>query len=154
MLKEREERLSKTEYDKIGDMLLELMGDCPYIPKDSKGQKIKIKYNSKDVGKCVCIFTTGGNIKSKNVLGGFTAELTMQIAYKSSPQGNGAMIDAQNVLEKITGWLRDFENFPRLTGGRKITDITTGASFPTIDDVEGDNATVYASNVVMEYEVD
>lgn len=149
MLEKNKERLSKTEYDKIGDMLLELMGDCPYIPKDAK-----IKYNSKDVGKCVCIFTTGGNIKSKNVLGGFTAELTMQIAYKSSPQGNGAMIDAQDVLEKITGWLRDFENFPRLTGGRKIIDIATGASFPTIDDVEGDNATVYASNVVMEYEVD
>ncbi|MDE5966526.1 MAG: hypothetical protein K2G89_06810, partial [Lachnospiraceae bacterium] len=99
MLEENKERLSRAEYDKIGDMLLELMNDCPYVPKDSKGQKIKIKYNAKDVGTCVCIFTTGGNIKSKNVLGGFTAELTMQIAYKSSPQGNGAMIDAQNVLE-------------------------------------------------------
>ena len=154
MLEENKERLSRAEYDKIGDMLLELMNDCPYVPKDSKGQKIKIKYNAKDVGTCVCIFTTGGNIKSKNVLGGFTAELTMQIAYKSAPQGNGAMIDAQNVLEKITGWLEDFENLPKLTNNRTITKITAGASFPTIDDVEGDNATVYASNVVMEYEVD
>ncbi|MDE5967045.1 MAG: hypothetical protein K2G89_09470, partial [Lachnospiraceae bacterium] len=63
-------------------------------------------------------------------------------------------IDAQNVLEKITGWLEDFENLPKLTENRTITKITAGASFPTIDDVEGDNATVYASNVVMEYEVD
>ena len=149
MLEENKERLSKTEYDKIGDMLLELMGDCPYIPKDAK-----IKYNSKDVGKCVCIFTTGGNIKSKNVLGGFTAELTMQIAYKSSPQGNGAMIDAQDVLEKITGWLEDFKNMPRLTNDRTVTKITAGASFPAVEDVEGDNSTVYVSNVVMEYEVD
>lgn len=149
MLEENKERLSKTEYDKIGDMLLELMGDCPYIPKDAK-----IKYNSKDVGKCVCIFTTGGSIKSKNVLGGFTAELTMQIAYKSSPKGNGAMIDAQDVLEKITGWLEDFDNLPKLTNNRTITKITAGASFPAVEDVEGDNATVYASNVVMEYEVD
>lgn len=149
MLEENKERLSKTEYDKIGDMLLELMGDCPYIPKDAK-----IKYNSKDVGKCVCIFTTGGNIKSKNVLGGFTAELTMQIAYKSSPQGNGAMIDAQDVLEKITGWLEDIENLPRLTNNRTIIKITAGASFPAVEDVEGDNSTVYVSNVVMEYEVD
>lgn len=151
MLEKSKERLSKTEYDKIGDALLELMDDCPYIPKDSKGQRIKIKYNAKDVGTCVCIFNTGGNIKSRDVLGGFTAELTMQIAYKSFPTGNGAMIDAQNVLETITSWLEDIQNLPKLTNNRIITKITAGASLPVVDEVEGDKATVFVADVVMEY---
>ena len=51
------ERLSKTEYDKVGEMLLELIAECPYIPAGAN-----IKYNSKDVGKCVYIITAGGGI--------------------------------------------------------------------------------------------
>ena len=61
MSEEIKERLSKTEYDKVGEMLLELIAECPYIPKDAK-----IKYNSKDVGKCVYIITTGGGLKNKD----------------------------------------------------------------------------------------
>lgn len=146
MSEEIKERLSKTEYDRIGDMLLELFGDCPYIPKDAK-----IKYNSKDVGKCVYIITAGGNIKSRNVLGGFTAELTIQVAYQSFPQGNGQMINAQAVVDNITGWLEDIQNLPKLTGNRTITKITAGGSFPGVEEVEGDKATVFAANVTMEY---
>lgn len=149
MSEEIKERLSKTEYDRIGDMLLELFGDCPYIPKDAK-----IKYNSKDVGKCVYIITAGGNIKSRNVLGGFTAELTIQVAYQSFPQGNGQMINAQAVVDNITRWLEDIQNLPKLTENRTITKITAGGSFPDVEEVEGDKATVFAANVVMEYEVE
>ncbi len=148
MSEEIKERLSKTEYDKVGEMLLELVAECPYIPKDAK-----VKYNSKDVGKCVYIITAGGSIKKRNVLGGFTAELTIQIAYQSFPQGNGQMINAQAVVDNITGWLEDIQNLPRLTGSRTITKITAGGSFPDVEEVEGDKSTVFASNVVMEYEV-
>lgn len=146
MSEEIKERLSKTEYDKVGEMLLELIAECPYIPND-----VKVKYNSKDVGKCVYIITAGGNIKSRNVLGGFTAELTIQIAYQSFPQGNGQMINAQAVVDNITGWLEDVENLPSLTENRKVTKITASGSFPDVEEVEGDKSTVYASNIIMEY---
>ncbi len=83
-------RHSSNSTTQIFQMLLELIAECPFIPKDA----VKVKYNSKDVGKCVYIITAGGSIK-RNVLGGFTAELTIQIAYQSFPQGNGQMINAQ-----------------------------------------------------------
>lgn len=146
MTEEIKERLSKTEYDKVGEMLLELIAECPYIPKDAK-----IKYNSKDVGKCVYIITAGGSIKKRNILGGFTAEINIQVAYQSFPQGNGQMINAQAVVDNIVSWLEDVDNLPALTDNRKVTKITASDSFPSVEEVEGDKATVFASNVVMEY---
>lgn len=146
MPEEIKERLSKTEYDKVGEMLLELIAECPFIPKDAK-----VKYNSKDVGKCVYIITAGGGIKKWDIIGGFTADLNIQLAYQSFPTGNGQMINAQSVLDNIAGWLEDVENLPKLTGNRKITKFTASDSFSTVEEVEGDKATVYVSNVVMEY---
>lgn len=146
MKEEIKERLSKTEYDKVGEMLLELISGCPFIPPDTK-----VKYNAIDVGKCVSIITAGGNIKKKNVLGGFTAELAIQIAYQSFPTGNGQMVNAQAVVDNISGWLEDIKNLPRLTGNRTITKITAGGSFPDVKDVQGDKSVVYITNVTMEY---
>lgn len=146
MSEEIKERLSKTEYDKVGEMLLELIAECPFIPKDAK-----VKYNSKDVGKCVYIITTGGGLKKKYISGSFTAEIGLQIAYQSFPQGNGQMINAQALVDNIANWLEDVENLPKLTGNRTITKITANNSFPNVEEVEGDKATVFAVNVVMEY---
>ncbi len=64
MPEEIKERLSKTEYDKVGEMLLELIAECPYIPVGAN-----IKYNSKDVGKCVYIITAGEISKAEMCLG-------------------------------------------------------------------------------------
>lgn len=149
MPEEIKERLSKTEYDKVGEMLLELIAECPYIPKDAK-----IKYNSLEVGKCVSISTAGGNIKKRNVLGGFTAELVIRIMYQSFPKTNAQMINAQAVVDDIAGWLEDIQNLPSMTGNRTITKITTGGSFSDVIEVEGDKSTVYAADAVMEYEVE
>ena len=146
MAEEIKERLSKTEYDKVGEMLLELIAECPYIPAGAT-----IKYNSKDVGKCVYIITAGGGIKKWDIAGGFTADLNIQLAYQSFPTGNGQMINAQSVLDNIAGWLEDVENLPKLKGKRKITKFTASDSFSAVEEVEGDKATVYVSNVVMEY---
>ena len=149
MPEEIKERLSKTEYDKVGEMLLELIAECPYIPKDAK-----IKYNALEVGKCVSISTVGGNIKKRNVLGGFTAELVMRIMYQSFPKTNAQMINAQAVVDDIAGWLEDIQNLPSMTGNRTITKITTGGSFSDVIEVEGDKSTVYAADAAMEYEVE
>ena len=89
--------------------------------------------------------------KKWDIAGGFTADLNIQLAYQSFPTGNGQMINAQFVLDNIAGWLEDVENLPKLTGNRKITKFTTSDSFSAVEEVEGDKATVYVSNVVMEY---
>lgn len=149
MPEEIKERLSKTEYDKVGEMLLELIAECPFIPKDAK-----IKYNALEVGKCVSISTIGGNIKKRNVLGGFTAELVIRIMYQSFPKTNAQMINAQAVVDDIAGWLEDIQNLPSMTGNRTITKITTSGSFSDVIEVEGDKSTVYAADAVMEYEVE
>ena len=148
MAEEIKERLSKTEYDKVGEMLLELIAECPFIPKDAK-----IKYNALEVGKCVSISNAGGNIKKRNVLGGFTAELVIRIMYQSFPKTNAQMINAQAVVDDIAGWLEDIQNLPSMTGNRTITKITTSGSFSDVIEVEGDKSTVYAADAVMEYEV-
>lgn len=149
MPEEIREDLYEAECDKVGEMLLELIAACPYIPEDAK-----VRYNSKDVGKCIYVMTTGGNVRSRNVLGGSTVELTIKIAYQSFPQDNGQVISAQAVVDSITGWLEDVRNVPRLTGNRTITRITAGGSFPEVEEVEGVKTTVFAANVVMECEVD
>lgn len=140
------ERLSKTEYDKVGEMLLELIAECPFIPKDAK-----VKYNSLEVGKCVSISTAGGSIKKKNVLGGFTAELTVQVLYQSFPTTNSQMINSQSVVDNITSWMEDVENLPYLSKNRKVTKITASPSFSDVIEVGGDKSTVYVSNLTLEY---
>lgn len=153
MNEEVKEKLSRTEYDKVGEMLLELISGCPYIPADLKGKAGGIQYQSRGADKCIAVITLpGGNIKRKNIWGEFTAELPVQIAYKSFPDNNKQRIDAQNVVDQIVEWLNDVGNLPRLSGGRKITQIISSPSFSSIDDVEGDKSTVFAANVVMEYE--
>lgn len=148
MLEENKERLSKTEYDKIGDMLLELMGDCPYIPKDAK-----IKYNALEVGKCVAIIAVGDGTKKPDVTGGYSAKLTLRIWYQSFASTNGEMIDAQAVVENIVNWLDGIKKFPKLANDWMITKITAGVGLPEIVEAK-DKTIVYGSNVVMEYEVE
>lgn len=149
MSEETKEYLSKTEYEEAGEMLLELIAECPYTPKDAK-----IKYQSKDVGKCIYLFTTAGEVKKRNVLGGFTAELKAQVAYQNFPQGNEQMLDAQLTVDKITGWMEECKTLPGLTDNRIITKITASESFPAVEEVGGDKTTVFTADVVMEYEAE
>ncbi|MCM1219815.1 MAG: hypothetical protein NC548_35540 [Lachnospiraceae bacterium] len=155
MSEEIKERLSKTEYDKVGEMLLELINDCPHIPKDLQGKAGGIQYQSMGADKCIGILTLpGAKYIHKNVLGGFTAQLSFQIAYKSNPTNNRGRIDAQAVVDNIMDWLEDVTHLPSLSGGRTITKITASSSFATVSEVEGDSSTIFVADAVMEYEVD
>ena len=59
---EEKERLSKTEYDKVGEMLLELIAECPHVPQSVKnvpqGQGILIDSTGSGIG--LFILTDGG----------------------------------------------------------------------------------------------
>lgn len=155
MPEEIKERLSKTEYDKVGEMLLELIAECPYVPKDLKDKAGGIQYQSMGTEKCIGILTLpGAKYVKKNVLGGFTARVNFQIAYKGSPTSNKQRIDAQAVVDNIMDWLEDIQNLPRLSGGRVITKITASSSFATVDEVSNDKSTVFVADATMEYEVE
>ena len=150
MSEEIKERLSKTEYDKVGDMLLELIAECPYIPADIL-EKDRILYDYADTEKGIFILTDGGRIKKRNVLGGFTAALGIQIAYQSFPKTNLQRINAQHTVDQIAGWLGDIKNLPKLTDNRVITKFDMSGSFPTKDDAGTDGSVVFAVNAEMEY---
>lgn len=146
MLEEIKERLSDAEYDKVGDMLLELLAQCPYVPKDAS-----IKINSEDAKPCVSVWTTGGNYAKKYISGSFEAELWLEIGYKSFPKGNGQMIDAQAIVDNIAKWLENITELPKLSDGRKITSFTANNSVPTVNDVESDTSTTFAVRAAMKY---
>lgn len=144
--------LSRNEYDKVGEMLLELINACPYTPPDLQGG---IKYQAMSTERCIGVITlTGAKYVSRNVLGGFTAQVNFQIAYKSFPTTNQQNINAQGVVDNIMSWLEDLKNLPKLSGGRTITKITASSSFASVDEANQDESTVYVANAVMEYESD
>lgn len=151
MPEEIKERLSKTEYDKVGEMLLELIAECPFIPADLKDDSYGILYDSTSDGKGIFILTDGGKVIKRNVLGGFTAAINMQIAYQSAIKTNPQRINAQETVNQITGWLGDLENLPKLTKGRTITKFEASGSYASRDDTTPDGYVVYASNISMEY---
>lgn len=155
MSEEVKEQLSKQEYDKVGEMLLELIKACPKVPEDLKNKEEGILYQSMSTGRCLGIITLpGAKYVSKNVLGGFTAQVNLQIAYKSSPKTNDQRIDAQNTVDQIMGWLEDVKGLPSLTGGRTVTKITASSSFASKDEVSNDKSVVFVAPAVMEYEVE
>lgn len=152
MSEEIKEELSKKEYKKVGDMLLELIAGCPHIPEDLKGKDDGILYQTRGTNKCISVLTVpGAKYVSHDIAGGFTAQVSFQIGYKSFPTTNEQRINAQAVVDSIMDWLEDVENLPKLSGGRIIKEITASNSFASIDDVGDDKSTVFAADAVMQY---
>ena len=148
MPEEIKERLSKTEYDKVGEMLLELIAECPYVPRDIL-EKGRILYQDRDIEKGIFILADDGGIKDRDILGGFTAVLNIQIAYQSFPTTNAQRINAQDTVDKIMRWLSDVENLPKLSTG-KIIDIESSGTFSAKDDAGADKSVVFVGNAKME----
>ncbi|MBD5554056.1 MAG: hypothetical protein HDQ95_01560 [Roseburia sp.] len=145
-----------TEYDKVGEMLLELIAECPHVPQSVKNvpQGMGILIDSTGTGLGIFILTDGGRVKKRNVIGGFEAVINMQIAYQSKADTNSKRINAQETANKITGWLGDLENLPKLTGNRTITKFEASGSYASRDSTTQDGYVAFAADVVMEYEVD
>ena len=152
MSEEVKERLSKEEYEKVGEMLLELIAACPHIPEDLKDRAGGIKYQSMSTETCIGILTLpGAKYVSFDISGGFTAQVNFQIAYKSFPTTNAQNINAQAVVDSIMDWLENVESLPKLSGGRTITKITASNSFASVDEVGDDKSTVFVADAVMQY---
>ena len=134
------------EYELIGQALLELISSCPHIPSG-----LKLLYNKTDTGRSIGLLTGSGNFTA-DVLGGFTATIKFQIAYKSFPVSSQQSIENQAVVDKIMKWLSNTKELPKLTDGRIITKIKVSNSFPVEEGTGKDKSVTYVGSAVMEYE--
>ena len=132
------------EVNTIGEALLNLIAGCPDKPD------VPLQYNSIKAEESIGIFTGKGTFKP-DVLGGFSAKINFQVAYKSFPNANGQSIKAQETVNKIMKYLTK-ANLPQLSGGRTILKVTVSDAVPFKEAVEKDNAITYVSDGVMEYE--
>ena len=150
MPEEIKERLSKTEYDKVGEMLLELIAECPYTPSDLKGKAGGILYDEIGESKGVFILTDGGRREKKYISGTIIAVLNMRISYQSAPKTNPQRINAQEIANNIVDWLCDLENLPELTKDRKIIRFDASPISAVRYDSTKDGYIAYTSSVIME----
>lgn len=149
MSEEKYERLSLSEYELIGRALFELLADCPELPEG-----VPLKYQVKEKGESVSLIIFDSRRTKQNVLGGFTAQVSFQIAYKSFPTTNGQRINAQAVVDRIMKWLEEVRNYPLLTEERTITKISVLNFVSDMDSADDDGNVVFAANAVMEYEAE
>lgn len=147
-MSENIELLNKTEYETIGQMLFELIQKCPYIPND-----VRVRYQGIDTDVSIGVFTLpGAKYVSRNVIGGFTAQVKFQVAYKSFPISDDQRIESQALVDKIMDWLEDYRKLPALSKSRTITKITASDSLPYKDKTGDDKSIIFAADAVMEYE--
>jgi hypothetical protein len=147
---EQVELLGKTEYANIGELLLHLVAQCPLIDED-----IPVKYQSMDSDSCVGIFTyPGAKYLKKNVMGGYTAQIKFQIAYKGYGTSNQNNIDNQALVDSIMDWLENVKELPALPGGIVITKVEALNSAAAAETTGDDNSIVFAADATMEYEAE
>lgn len=142
-------RLSTDEYELIGAALFSLLSECDVLPEG-----VPLKYQLKEKGTSLVLITFDSKQKNSNVQGGFTGEVSFQVAYKSFPSTNQQRINAQTDLERVMRWFTSLKDYPLLTGTRTITKITVSSSEPYTDSSDTDGNVVFAANAVMEYEAD
>lgn len=149
MMDEQIERLGANEYEIIEKALWELVKQYPRAETDPD---VIAQYDSLDASTSLAVFTLpGGMYKKRNVRGGFSAEISFRVAYKSNPKTSPQRINAQAFVGRIMRWLENTRDLPLLTGGRTITKITASNAVPYKDETGQDKSTVYAADAVMEY---
>lgn len=145
------EPLSATEYDIIEKALWELVKQ---YPKEQIDPDVTAQYDELDAGVSLGVFTLPGGRKKPDVTGGFTAEISFRVAYKSNPKTSPQRINAQAFVDRIMRWLENTKDLPLLTDRRRITKITASNVLSYKDETGQDKSTVYAADAVMEYEAD
>lgn len=150
-MSEKVETLEKKEYNTVGEMLVNLVRECPVI----KESETTVRYQFAETGKCISIYTLpGAKYLKKNVMGGFTAQVKFQIAYKGFKTTSPQIIAAQDFVDSIMDWLEDSDNLPALSDNRTITNITSTNSVAYTDETGSDGSIVFAADATMEYEAE
>ena len=150
---EEKEHLNSEEYEKVGEMLLSLVAECPHRPKSifdvpsGNGLLLDDTYD----GLGIFVLTDGGRLKKKNVLGGYEAVINIRIVYQSKADSNPKRGNAQEIVNDITDWLGKIKNFPKLKNGMVITKFETVGVRAARYDATKDGYIAYGSEFVMEY---
>lgn len=143
------EQLSTAEYEVIGKALWELVKQYPRQPCDPD---VIAQYDFMDAENPLAVFVLRGAYKNRDITGGFTAEVSFRVAYRSLPETSGQRIDAQAFVERILAWLEKVNDLPRIAGGRKVTEITASGAIPCLmEEKEPCEGVVYAADAVMQY---
>lgn len=145
---ERIEPLSATEYNIIEEALWKLVRQ---YPRQLGDPDVKVEYDALGKNTSLSVVVYGGRYKGRNVIGGFTAEVTFRVEYKSFPTSSDLRIKSQAFVGRIMRWLENTRDLPLLTDGRAITKITASGAVPYKDETGTDKSTVYAADAVMEY---
>ncbi len=151
MSEEKYERLSTTECSTVEEALWNLVKQYPLELSDPN---VVAQYDALGAKESLAVFVLGGRYKSRNVQGGFTAEVNFRVAYKSEPTSSKFRLESQAFVGRIMKWLENTKDLPALTDGRTITNITASVAIPYKDETGTDKSTVYAADAVMEYEVE
>lgn len=145
------EYLSAVEFDIMGKALWELVKQYPRQPCDPD---VIAQYDFLDADHPLAVFVLGGTYKSRDIAGGFTAEIRFRVAYRSLPETSGQHIDAQAFVGRILSWLEGAKDLPRVAGGRKVTEITASDTIPyrrKKEENETYEGVIYVADAVMQY---
>lgn len=140
------EPLSETEYDIIEKALWELVKQ---YPREQIDPDVEVRYGELDAGTSIAVAANGGKYTGHDIVGGFTAEVSFSVIYKSSPKNSPQRINSQSFVGRIMRWLENTKDLPLLTDGRVITKITASGTYD--GGTMQDKSTVYAADAVMEY---
>lgn len=145
------EHLSETEYEAIGKALWELVKQYPRQPCDPD---VIAQYDFLDAEHPLAVFVLGGTYKSRDITGGFTAEIRFRVAYGSLPDTSEQRINAQAFVGRILSWLEEAKDLPLLAGGRKVTEITASDTVPYRKEKKENEmyeGVIYVADAVMQY---
>jgi len=109
--------LSGTEYSMVGpavfNKLAEYKADIP----------LHFDYQSMDGPGHVGFMTVpGGKYLSRDICGGFVAQLPFQIMYETTATTNKELLQAEATISEIAEYI-ETKPYPELDGGREITKI-------------------------------
>jgi hypothetical protein len=135
--------LSGTEYSIIGAALFNKL--------TMYSRDLLFDYQSLDDDGHVGLMTTpGGKYLSRDIIGGYTAQLPIQIMYRTKAQTNKELLSAEALITDIAAYL-ETKPYPDLDGGRVITQILIDG-IPYRAQADNSASVVFALTGFVKYE--
>ena len=118
-------RLGSVEESTIQTAAFKYFASCPLIPQEVSRQYGDLNRDS------IAIFAQPGSGRylKKYVSGYYEAEFPFLLCYRAMPTTTSKRLNAEELLEKIADWMCSSEEYPQLTGGRKIIRLEMGTAY-------------------------
>lgn len=108
------EKQTTIGYADISKVLLQWLKTCPYIPKQSSGNPIRVEYEDFQDGKLSMSLSSNpmSVIMAEDVIGRMTLQHSYGIYIQIVPDGSLGKVEAEAILTRIAGWMVDPTNYP------------------------------------------